>query len=313
MARTLSAVSTSEQAVHDSVPRPVVQESAPNNRIFIGLALLSVYLIWGSTYLAIRVAIQSLPPFLMAGTRFVIAGTVLFVFLRLRGAPAPARPQWISASIVGSLLLMGGNGGVVFAERYVASGLAALVIATVPLWAALFAGLWGHWPSRREWLGLAIGFGGIVLLNLESDLRANPLAAIILIGAALCWSFGSMWSRRLPLPSGLMASAVQMLAGGLALIGLGVLTREQVPLAPAPESILALIYLIIFGSLVGFSAYTYLLRHVRPALATSYAYVNPVVAVGLGVGLAGEHITEAGLLAMAVIIAGVALVALKRS
>ncbi|MBI1810535.1 MAG: drug/metabolite exporter YedA [Nitrospirae bacterium] len=277
-------------------------------RVKVLIALLSVYFIWGSTYLGIRIALEGFPPFLMAGVRFLVTGSGLYLFLRIRGTPNPDRSQWIGATIVGGLLLLGGNGGVVFAEQWVASGLAALGVATVPLWAVLFAGIWKRWPASLEWTGLLLGFTGIILLNFEGDLRASPAGAIALIIAAICWAFGSVWSRHLSLPSGLMASAVEMIAGGALLLAASFLTGEKMNGFPAWRSVGALFYLMIFGSLIGFSAYTYLLRKARPALATSYAYVNPVIAVGLGVVLAGERITMVGITAMLIIIAGVVLV-----
>ncbi|HQT94010.1 MAG TPA: drug/metabolite exporter YedA [Thermoanaerobaculaceae bacterium] len=274
----------------------------------IAAAMLAVYILWGSTYLAIRIALEGLPPFLMAGVRFLVAGGVLFVALWLRGAPAPSARQWRNAALVGGLLLLGGNGGVVVAEQWVASGLAALGVATVGLWSALFAGLWGQWPRRMEWVGLAVGFGGVALLSLEGGLRASPAGAAALLVGTMSWALGSMWSRRLDLPSGLMAAAAEMLAGGAMLVAVGVGLREKIPSALAPRPLFALAYLIVFGSWIGFSAYLFLLRRVRPAAATSYAYVNPVIAMFLGVALGGETITAAEWAAMPVILAGVAIV-----
>ena len=273
------------------------------------LALLAIYLIWGSTYLAIRVALEGFPPLLMAGVRFTLAGIALYTVLRARGAATPTRRQWAASALIGGLLLIGGNGGVVIAEQWVASGLAALGIATVPLWTALFAGLWGSWPRRSDWLALGLGFVGVVLLNLEGDLRASPVGAVALLAAAMSWAFGSVLSPRLSLPSGLMASAAQMLcAGGLFLV-LSVGLGERLAALPGPRPVLALLYLVVFGALVAFSAYTYLLPRVRPAVAASYAYVNPIVAVALGVGIAGERVTGFALVAMCIILASVALLA----
>jgi drug/metabolite transporter (DMT)-like permease len=243
----------------------------------------------------------------MAGTRFLVAGGVLFVALWLRGGPAPSARQWRNAALVGGLLLLGGNGGVVVAEQWVASGLAALGVATVALWSALFAGLWGQWPRRMEWVGLAVGFGGVVLLSVEGGLRASPAGAVALLVGTMSWALGSMWSRHLDLPSGLMAAVVEMLAGGAMLIAASLAVHEKVPSSLAPRPLFALAYLIVFGSWVGFSAYLFLLRRVRPAAATSYAYVNPVIAMFLGVALGGETITAAEWAAMPVILAGVAI------
>ncbi|HLH63803.1 MAG TPA: drug/metabolite exporter YedA [Ktedonobacteraceae bacterium] len=275
-------------------------------------ALFALYVLWGGTYLAMRIALQSFPPFLLSGIRFLIAGSILYVFLRARGGESPTRKQWIGAALVGILLLAGGNGGVVFAEQWVASGLASLGIAAVPLWAALFSGLFGRWPNRKEWLGLGIGFIGVMLLNLENGFSANPLGAIALLIAPMSWAFGSIWSSRLPLPKGLMASAAQMLAGGLVLVILGLSLGERVTRVPAAGPIWAMLFLIFGGSLVAYSAYGYLLTHVRPVLATSYAYVNPAVAVGLGALFAGEKLTPVGFVAMLAILTGVCLLSLVR-
>ena len=281
-----------------------------DSRAKLLIALLSVYFIWGSTYLAIRIALEGFPPFMMAGVRFLIAGGGLYLFLRAKGVPNPDRSQWKGASLVGGLLLVGGNGGVVYAEQSVASGLAALGVATVPLWMVLFAGIWKSQPTRLEWAGLLLGFTGIVLLNFEGELRASPVGATALVIAAICWAFGSAWSRHLSLPSGLMASAAEMIAGGMLLLAISVITGERIDRFPAWHAIGALLYLIVFGSLIGFSAYTYLLSKARPALATSYAYVNPVIAVGLGVMFAGERITVIGITAMLIIITAIGMVIL---
>jgi drug/metabolite transporter (DMT)-like permease len=275
------------------------------------LALLAVYVIWGSTYLAIRYAIESIPPFLMLGIRFVMAGGSLYLFLRLRGAPAPDRSQWAGSALVGTLLLAGGLGVAAFAEQWVASGLVALAGAALPLWATLFAGLWGHWPARREWAGLVLGFVGVGLLSLENGGQANPLAAGLLLLAPVCWAFGSVWSRRLTLPAGLLSSATEMLAGGSVLLLLGLATGERIQNVTG-HALLAILYLILFGSLIAFSAYGYLLRRVRPVLATSYAYVNPVVAVALGVWLDRERMTWMGGLSLLLIVVGVSSVVLTR-
>ncbi|HLZ62174.1 MAG TPA: drug/metabolite exporter YedA [Ktedonosporobacter sp.] len=284
-----------------------------SNRIAIGLALLALYVIWGSTYLGMRIALESIPAFIMSGIRFIIAGGLLYVFLRARHTPVPTRKQWAGAALIGFLLVACGNGGVSLAEQWnVASGLAAVAVGAMPLWAALFMGLMGRWPTRLEWIGLALGFVGVVLLNLENGLWSSPLGAICLILAPVCWALGSALSSRISLPPGLMASAAQMMIGGVIMLALGLLFGERIKSLPSVSSLLALAYLIIFGSLVAFTAYGYLLRRVRPALATSYAYVNPLVAVGLGVSMAGEHITLVGLLAMFVILTGVGLVSLGR-
>ncbi len=283
------------------------------NHLGIVLALLAVYVIWGSTYLAIRVAVLGgFPPFMMAGIRFIIAGAGLYAFLRLRGHPGPTLRQWGAAAMAGCLLLVAGNGGVSFAEQWVASGLTAVWVAITPVWAALFAGLLGRWPGRLEWAGLFLGIVGVGLLNLEGDFQASPIGAVALTVATVCWAFGSVWSQKLSLPSGLMASAAEMLVGGVVLAALSLISGEKLARMPDDQALLALAYLIVFGSLVAFSAYLYLLKRVRPSLATSYAYVNPVVAVMLGVVLLSEHVTAAGIAAMIMIVVAVALVAVGR-
>lgn len=306
---------TAQKRPPDAESTPPGPSSAPgkSNWLSIALALLAVYIIWGSTYLAIKEILSGFPPFLGAGLRFLIAGTILYLFLRVRGAPNPTRRQWAGAAIVGCLLLVGGNGGVVFGEQSVASGVAALIVATVPLWAVLIARFWGRWPTGKEWTGLLIGFAGIIFLNLGGSLRATPLGAAIVLAAAVCWALGSVWSQHLSLPAGAMSSAAEMLVGGAVLIVLGFASNERFSSPPDAVSLWALGYLIVFGSLVAFSAYGYLLKRVRPALATSYAYANPLVALLLGAALAGEQITGVELIALVFILGGVVLVALGRA
>lgn len=276
-------------------------------------AFAALYLIWGSTYLVIRIGVESWPPLLMAGLRFVIPGVLLLALLRLRGAPWPSRRQWTGSALLGVLLLSIGNGAVTVAEDLgVASGVAALAIATVPLFTLLFGLLWGQRHSWLEWTGIGLGLLGIALLNLGDNLQASPLGAALLLAAAASWAFGSMWSKQLDLPQGFMLVACQMLGGGLVLLAASALAGERLTQAPGLAGWGALLYLILFGSLIAFSAYLYLLRTVRPAAATSYAYVNPVVAVLLGIVFAGERIGAAEWLAMAVILAAVVLIGLPQ-
>src|SRR5437763_14518386 len=196
------------------------------NRFLILLSLIALYFIWGSTYLGMRLALIGCPPFVMAAIRFLMAGGLLLLILRLRGTPAPTRKQWLGAAVIGTLLLAGGNGGVAFGEQWVATGLAAVGIAAVPLWTALFAGLWGRWPTRIEWLGLGLGFIGAILLNLGQGVWANPLGAIALLLAPICWALGSAWSRYISLPPGMMSSATPMLVAGGFLILLSLRLSE---------------------------------------------------------------------------------------
>lgn len=275
-------------------------------------SLLAVYFIWGSTYLAIRLALVSLPPLLMAGARFVAGGGLLFAFLRWRKAPLPTRIEWRNAAIIGALLLGGGNGGVVFAEQWVSSSLAAALIATTPLWSVVISGVLGRWPSRLDWLGLLIGLVGVIVLNLEGELRANPWGAAVLLLASLSWATGSVLSQRLSLPKGMMSSAAEMLAAAPLLLLMGAVHGERLPTSITASAGWAWVYLVVFGSIVGFAAYIHLLSRVRLALATSYAYVNPVVALALGAWLAGERVTPIGLLGIGVILVGVIVIVVGR-
>jgi drug/metabolite transporter (DMT)-like permease len=282
-----------------------------HHRLALITSLISLYLLWGATYLGMRVALQSFPPFFLAALRFLIAGGLLFAFLRTRGAPLPTRREWLGAALVGILLLVGGNGGVTFSEQWVASGLAAVAIGAVPLWAALFAGLFGRWPTRLEWWGLLLGFAGLIVLNLGHGLDAkNPLGVIVLLIAPACWAFGSILSTHVPLPKGGMAGAAQMLCACVVLFALGLGSGERINALPTLPALMAMLFLIVGGSLIAYSAYGYLLSRVSAPLATSYAYVNPLVAVCLGVGLAGEQISFTSVLAMLIILSGVVLVTL---
>jgi len=312
MEEHISAPSVEEHSSSIKSARADAVTSEVGNHLWIVLALLALYIIWGSTYFFIRVAIASIPPFLMTGARLLVAGAVLYFILRLRGYAAPTRAEWGGSARIALFLIGGGMGGVAFAEQWVASSITAFCIATTPLWISIFSGLWGRWPLRAEWIGLVVGFGGVILLNVGSGLWASPLGAIILLFSPMCWAFGSAWSARLTLPKGLMASAAEMLLGGALLTGVGLLVGERPTGHLTLSSVLALLYLISFGSLVAYSAYIYVLRRVRPALATSYAYINPLVALCLGVIFAGDRITSSGVAGMVVILTGVVLVSLAR-
>ncbi|UVM04419.1 drug/metabolite exporter YedA [Pseudomonas laurylsulfatiphila] len=276
-------------------------------------AFFALYVIWGSTYLVIRIGVEYWPPLLLAGIRFVIAGTLMYAFLRWRGAPAPTWAQWKAAGVIGVLLLACGNGAVSVAEHTgVASGVAALAVATVPLFTLLCGYFWGARNTRLEWAGIVLGLIGIAMLNLGSNLQSSPLGAALLIFAAATWAFGSVWSKHLPLPQGAMASAVEMLVGGVVLLIASAVSGEHLEKVPPIEGWAALAYLTVFGSIIAFNAYMYLLKHVRPAAATSYAYVNPAVAVLLGIVFVGETIGIEEALAMAVIISAVVLIGLPQ-
>jgi drug/metabolite transporter (DMT)-like permease len=285
-------------------------------------AFTIVYVIWGSTYLAIKVSLETLPPFAIASVRFLIAGALLYAIARARGDAPPERRHWPGLALVGGLLLLGGNGGVMWAQQHVPSGLASVVIAMVPIFVAIFDafGEKGTRPSPAMIAGVALGFGGIALLVLGGrGLPGSiaPIGALALLGSACSWALGSVCSRRVALPPSLLiATAGQMLCGG-ALQGVASLTTGEwarVDLGAASwRSLLAIAYLVVFGSLVAFSAYVWLLRVVAPTRVATYAYVNPVVALLLGWLLAGEQLTGLTLGAAALTIAGVVVIVTARA
>jgi drug/metabolite transporter (DMT)-like permease len=298
----------------DTRPRPLL----------VVAALLAVYLVWGSTYVAIAVAVQTQPPFLLAGARFLVAGALLYVWAIRRGDTEGDRvraPQWRAAAIVGGLLLLVGNGGVVWAEQSVPSSLAALVIAAVPLWMAVLGRLLnGQRLGTLSVTGVAIGFAGVgVLVSPGGDGGGGSHLAgtVVLCGAAVSWALGSVWSQRLPLPKRpLVATACEMLCGGALLAVVAVGRGELAGFDPAAVSLaswVALAYLVVFGSMLAFSAYVWLLANVRSDLVSTYAYVNPLVAVLLGWSLLDEAVTARTLLGGAVVVAAVGLVVAGRS
>ena len=282
--------------------------SNKNQALLIALALFCTYFIWGSTYLAIRFGIESFPPFLMAATRFTVAGAIMYGVMRYLGSPSPTKQQWLGATAVGVLLPAIGNGTVSYVQQTVPSSVAALSIATAPIWMAIFSSIWGHKINAREWLGIAIGFVGIALLNVGGSLQANFTNAALLIFAAASWSFGSVWSKHLAMPSGLMGAACQMLTGGLVLVLVSAYAGETWPVQISAKSWGALIFLVVLGSLVAYSAYMYLLKTVRPLVASSNTFVNPIVAFAVGIWLANETVTSTEYAALAVILVGVFLV-----
>jgi drug/metabolite transporter (DMT)-like permease len=280
-------------------------------------ALLIVYVVWGSTYLAIRIAIETLPPFLMAGVRFLVAGGVLYAWAVRRGdraGDAPGRVEWISATIVGAGLFLGGNGGVVLAEERIASGVAALLVATLPLWMTLLAWLmYRERPARVAWIGLPLGFLGTALLVGPVEAGGiDPVGAAACLLGSISWAAASLYSRQARLPARIhLSTAMQMIAGGVCMTVAGILTGELARVRPETfslASILALAYLIVAGSLVAFSAYAWLLRAAPTSLVSTYAYVNPVVAVLLGWAFAAEPITPRMAVAGGIILAAVALI-----
>jgi drug/metabolite transporter (DMT)-like permease len=293
----------------------VVERGHPPRALVIA-AFAAVYVLWGSTYLAIRYAVQTLPPFLLAGARFTFAGAVLSAFALARGAERPTRANWKAAAIVGTLLFPLGNGIVVWAETRVDSGMAALLVASEPFWVVLL--LWWRARVRPRPLviaGIVTGFAGLFILIGRAPVagaRADALAAALLVGASCSWAAGSLYARSAALPRApLLSAGTQMIAGGIGLLAMGLAAGEVGRLdlaAVSVKSIIGLGYLVVFGSLVGFSAYSWLVSVVSPARVATYAYVNPVIAVLLGWAIAGEAITWRLAIAAAVIIGAVALI-----
>jgi drug/metabolite transporter (DMT)-like permease len=289
----------------------------------IWAGLIAVYIVWGSTYLAIRFVVETMPPFLAAGVRFLIAGAVLYGLTRLRGDKAPVKLEWRSAAIVGFFLLVGANGGVMWAEQRVASGIAALMVASAPLWMALIDTVRPGGKRPNGWIvaGILIGFAGILvlvgpgqLIGVESDV--DLLGVGVLLLAAFLWAVGSLYNRGAKLPdSPLLATGMEMLAGGLGLLLLGTVAGEWARLdlsAISTRSWLGFAYLVVFGSWVGFASYIWLLRVAPTTLVSTYAYVNPLVAILLGSLLAGEELTTQILLATVFILGSVIIITLKQ-
>jgi len=295
-----------------------VRQRLENKNIKIIVAFAAIYIIWGTTYLGIRVAIETIPPFLMAGTRFIIAGVIAFVFLRARGAPMPKRIHWRSAAIIGAFLIVGGNGLVTWSEQDVPSGIAALAVATMPIWMVLIGWLFFKTNSinKRIILGLILGFIGIGLLLGPGQLFGTPTfkltSLLVLMMAPILWSFGSHYSRGAKLPDNIfMSTAMEMLIGGLLLIAAAFLTGEHNRLDIAEvstRSVLAMLYLTVFGSIVALTAYVWLLKKAQPTRVVTYTYVNPIIAVFLGWLVFSEPVTGLTLAAVVVIVAAVILI-----
>ena len=290
-----------------SLPLPAARGLA------VAFALASVYVLWGSTYLAIRYALDSYPPFLLGTFRMFTAGALMYAVLRMRGAAPPTSKQWRTLVVLSIFMVLLSNGLVNLAETEVGSGMAAIAVASMPLFAGVFAMLRGRHPTRSEWVGLVIGFGGVVWLNAGSNLSTSTLGLVCLTIAPIAWAWGSIWSRDLDLPAPFMAAAGQMIAGSGWMLAAALVTGERMTAMPTLEATAALLWLIVAGSIFGFTAYIWLLHHVRPALATSYAYVNPPIAVLFGAVIAGEVFTTHDLGAMAVILAGVAIITVARA
>lgn len=297
-----------------STPMTAASASAlrPASALAVATALVTLYVLWGSTYLAIRFALEGYPPFLLGAIRMSIAGALMYVVLRARGAQAPTRNQWRTLAVLSIWMVLLSNGLVNLAETEVGSGLAAIAVASMPLFAGVFAMLRGRHPSRIEWVGLVIGFLGVIWLNAGSELSSSLLGLVCLTIAPIAWAWGSIWSRDQDLPEPFMSASGQMLCGSVWMLIAALLHGERITAMPPLDATLALGWLITAGSILGFTAYIWLLHHVRPALATSYAYVNPPIAVAFGALLGGEVFTLHDIGAMAVILAGVVIITLAR-
>jgi len=280
----------------------------------VGLALATVYLVWGSTFLGIRVAVETIPPSLMAGVRFILAGGILYAVLRLRGAPPLSGRQWASSLVIGVLLVTIGNGLLTWSEVRIPSSHAALFVTTTPMWMVVleWSAFGGERPRPVVLAGLVAGFTGVFLLL--SPGRAGPgsaelVGSLVVVVGSLCWAIGSLLSRRLEMPEAPhVGPATQMLLGGIAQLVVALALGEGAALpdrGPSPASLLGLAYLVVVGALVGYTTYMWLLRHARVSVVSTYAYVNPIVAVFLGWLLAGEIVTGRMLIAAAVIVGSV--------
>lgn len=282
---------------------------APARAAMLVPALLACYIVWGSTYLAIRWALASFPPFFQMGTRFLAAGALLMAWVLWRGGKLPSARQWRNALLIGTLMLGGGMGLTANAEQYIGSGLIAAFIAVVPMMVCGWGLLFGQRPGRLELAGMVVGLAGVLLLVRGASFAAAPVGMWSIAAATLAWSLGSVLSTtRLPLADGAAGFASEMLCGGAVLMLISLALGEQFSWPPQPLAAAAWIYLVVFGSLIAFSAYLYLLGHASPAMATSYAFVNPVIALLLGVALASEAVTGGEWLACGVILLGVFLI-----
>ncbi len=276
-----------------TTPDQIAAKPAVDPRLIASLA--SVYIIWSSTYLAMRIVVVDLPPLLSAAVRFIAAGTVMLGLALRRGATIPSGRDWLRVAPAGVLLFVGGNGFVSIASQSLMSGGIAVVCATMPLWVGVLGYAIGERPTAREWLSLAVGFVGVLVLMGSPSLAGEPAHIALVIASPILWAAGSLWARRTRdvggAHGGVVGPAVQMLTGGIALAAIALVRGERIPLDASASSWLALGYLCIFGSIVAFTGYAWLLRNARPVVATSYAYVNPILAVLIGAALYSEPLS----------------------
>ncbi|MGQ5522869.1 drug/metabolite exporter YedA [Chitinimonas sp. PSY-7] len=276
--------------------------------LLLPFCLAATWLIWGSTYLAIKFALLSFAPYVLSGTRYLCAGGILLAWLKWRGAAWPNWRQVCNAGLIGFLMLTVGNGLTCVAEKTLDSGATALMVAITPLLTVVMSQFMGNRARLLEWCGISLGMLGVLMMNLDTGLAADPQGVGLMIIACIAWATASVLIPRLDLPDGTMSPTIQMLVGGLVSLPLALLTGERFPDTPKPEAIAALAYLALFGSIIAYSAFIWLLRYTRPALAGSSSYVNPMVALFLGWLLAGEAISWPLLTGMCIILFGVALI-----
>lgn len=273
----------------------------------VGACLLAVYIVWGTTYFAIKVAIEGIAPFFLVGTRFIAAGVLLLGWQALRGAPAPTAKQWGGAAVVGFLLLVVGNGTVSVAEHWVSSGATVALVSIMPLATALWSGAFGQWPRRAEWSAIALGGAGAAIMLLGRDLQGSITGTLLILLGTTSWSLGTVLSRRLDVPHGPTGFGAEMLTAGVMGLGISAALGEHWAIPQSPHVWWAWGYLVVFGSLVGFSAYRFVVERVSPSLASTYAYINPPVALFVGWWLGSETFSPNVLLGLPVVLVAVAL------
>ena len=272
------------------------------------LSLAAVYLIWSSTYLGMKVVLATFGPMTLGALRFLLAGGILYLVYRMRGGARPTKAHVIAAIPAGLLMFLAGNGFVAIAQHDVTSGVASIVASTTPLWAALIGVFIGERASRDEWIGVGLGTVGVALLAIKAELGGDPLMIVTLLLAPVGWALGTVFARRVPQAPGLGAPALQMTAGGVGMALAAVFAGETLPTSVSVETWAIFAYLVVAGSLIGFTAFSWLLTHTRPSLALSYSYVNPLIALILGAALAAEPVHETTIVATVVLGVAVALV-----
>jgi drug/metabolite transporter (DMT)-like permease len=288
-------------------PEPIVSAAAKPAAWLVGGCLLAVYIVWGTTYFAIKVAIEGIAPFFLVGTRFVVAGVILLGWQALRGAPMPTPRQWGGAALVGFLLLVIGNGAVSVAEHWVSSGATVALISIMPLATALWSGAFGDWPRRAEWIAIALGGAGTAIMLLGRDLQGSIIGTLLILFGTTSWSLGTVLSRKLDIPHGPTGFGAEMLSAGLMGLAISAALGEHWTIAPVAHVWWAWSYLVVFGSLIAFSAYRFVVERVSASLAATYAYVNPPVALAVGWWLGNEMFSVNVLVGLPVVLGAVAL------